>query len=271
MTREHDAAQQHEIYWEAFARSLTPTAADAARVREGLQRRLAQLRPVEDAPAIATPEPAARERPRAAAAAVVFAKSTALSVGIAVTALGGLHLGARALAPTPAELPTTSSSVASDAAPETASRHGGGTTTPASTPTAAPTSTTIVAPEPAPQSTTTARASTTASPRSGTRTTGSDTPAHEPALAPADALRQELALIRRAREAIAAGRHADADAALAEHARSFPAGALAPERAAYEAIVACHLHRGDATSRAREFARAHPTATLLGEVKAACE
>ena len=261
MTREHDAARQQEVYWEAFARSLSPTAADAERVRAGLLRRLAQVRPVAQEPAAAPP----REAPRAAAAVVLFAKSAAISVGLAVTALGGLHLGARALSPTPAELPTpvaAATDVPRATAP-VASRRVVEPPTAASSPALAPT-TPMPASDPTPTVRTSARpsSSTSAPPRSE---------AVPSAMAPADALRQELALVRSAREAIAAGRHADADAPLARHAQQFPDGALAPECEAYRAIVACRLGRPDASTRARAFAQAHPTASLLGEVNAACE
>jgi hypothetical protein len=262
MTREHDAARQQEVYWEAFARSLSPTAADAERVRAGLLRRLAQVRPVAQEPAAAPP----REAPRAAAAVVLFAKSAAISVGLAVTALGGLHLGARALSPTPAELPTrvaTATEVPRGDAP-VPSRRIVEPPAPATSPSLAPVTPTL-APQATPTTRTTARApGSTSAPSRGGETIAA-------AMAPADALQQELALVRSAREAIAAGRHADADAPLARHAQQFPDGALAPEREAYRAIVACRLGRGDASKWARAFAQAHPTASLLGEVNAACE
>ncbi len=84
-------------YWDDYLRAIEPDAGASRRVRRSLDRALVDRRRA------APVEAPAQPMPRAAAAFFVI-KSSALSVGLALATLGGLHVGARALAP--AELPT---------------------------------------------------------------------------------------------------------------------------------------------------------------------
>lgn len=86
----------------------------------------------------------------------------------------------------------------------------------------------------------------------------------------ASTLAAERELVARAWGALALGETARALEAAAEHARRFPAGLLAPERAAIDTIARCR--RGDANGprRATAFHRAHPRSPLAERVDEAC-
>lgn len=91
------------------------------------------------------------------------------------------------------------------------------------------------------------------------------------AASPADLLRQELALLEAAQRHLDAGRHQAASASLAEHARRFPQGALATERAAWRAIVACAGSSAQPRAAARSFILTHGDTPLAAKVKQACD
>ncbi len=105
------------------------------------------------------------------------------------------------------------------------------------------------------------------SPRRATppTTVASDQRVHDTGLA------AENALIAAASSALARGDHTTALARLAEHARSFPAGQLAEERAALriEALCAAGKHV-QGRAEAKLFLRNHPGATQSARVEAAC-
>jgi RNA polymerase sigma-70 factor (ECF subfamily) len=89
---------------------------------------------------------------------------------------------------------------------------------------------------------------------------------------PVDALAAENALVAAARDALARGDHATALAKLSDHARSFPNGQLAEERAALriEALCAAGKH-AQGRAEAKQFLRDHPGATQAARVEAACD
>ncbi len=86
---------------------------------------------------------------------------------------------------------------------------------------------------------------------------------------PADTLATELALLQRAKQALARG---DAEAALSlvrEHARAHPNGALAEERFATHVRALCALDRTDEAARvAGRFADAHPRSGVARALRA---
>lgn len=98
---------------------------------------------------------------------------------------------------------------------------------------------------------------------------GSD--AAEPTIpAPGSTLAAERELVARAWRALALGETATALDAAAQHARRFPAGLLAPERAAIDTIARCRRGDADGPRRATTFHRAHPGSPLAERVDEAC-
>lgn len=98
----------------------------------------------------------------------------------------------------------------------------------------------------------------------------SPAPAASPLPAPSDSLRAETELLARGWRALA---EPDLDAALAvvrEHERHHPDGALAPERDALAAVVACDLDRERGQQLAREFLAGHARSPLARRVREAC-
>jgi len=93
--------------------------------------------------------------------------------------------------------------------------------------------------------------------------------ARESAAPTADTLAAELALLRRARAALATNDLAEATRALDEHAATFTEGALRAEREGTRALVRCAERPDPAVARA--FAIAHPGSPLAARVRAACE
>lgn len=98
---------------------------------------------------------------------------------------------------------------------------------------------------------------------------GSD-PAKPTTPAPGSTLAAERELVARAWRALALGETATALDAAAEHARRFPAGLLAPERAAIDTIARCRRGDADGPRRATTFHRAHPGSPLAERVDEAC-
>ncbi|MBX7077681.1 MAG: hypothetical protein K1X88_00755 [Nannocystaceae bacterium] len=250
--RDDEVRPLRSPYWDAYARAIEPDASDAARVQRALQRRLAARAREQEAPA--------PQQPRAAAAFVLLLKSTALSVGIAATALGGLAVAARTWAPVPATLPATPAAAraSADAAPSVAP-------VPATPPiTTAP----VTAAEPVPQTIPVATPASaprrTSEPRAERTTEVATTPAAD------DALRAELELIERARAALGRGDETDARRSLERHAREHSRGVLQIERDGWLAVLDCRDGRSDAITRGRSFVATHPRSGLRDDVITAC-
>jgi hypothetical protein len=90
-----------------------------------------------------------------------------------------------------------------------------------------------------------------------------------PVLAPG--LDAELALMRRARAALVEGRAEDALAALDEHSRRFPGGALAEERAMQRVAALCLLGRADAArEEGQRFVADHPRSSYVTSIRSSC-
>lgn len=96
----------------------------------------------------------------------------------------------------------------------------------------------------------------------------SEPAASEPAAS--STLAAEVALMSRARLELTKGHEVAALALMAEHARRFPSGVLAPERAAIETIAHCRQSTGNDPTRAAAFHRAHPRNPLADLVDDAC-
>jgi hypothetical protein len=85
-------------------------------------------------------------------------------------------------------------------------------------------------------------------------------------------LQEETRLVRDAHAALARGDAGRALALLDEHARRFPSGMLAEERAAERVFALCRLGRkADAGAEARAFARNFAGSPLARRVESACE
>ena len=122
------------------------------------------------------------------------------------------------------------------------------------------------------------RAVDTPAPRSGPAPTREPAPAvtAPPPTAPARPtparLDAELALLRGARAALAAGTGAEALALLAEHERRFPSGHLAEERVVLTVQALCALgRRVEAQATAARFVARHPDSPHAPTLTAACD
>lgn len=92
-----------------------------------------------------------------------------------------------------------------------------------------------------------------------------------PAGASPSALAAEAALLQAAQTALAAGDVVAALQQLERHAREFPGGVLAPERAALRVVALCAGGREkEGRAAAASFLRAHPGSVLAGRVRGAC-
>jgi hypothetical protein len=88
---------------------------------------------------------------------------------------------------------------------------------------------------------------------------------------PTDSLDAENALLGEARRALAQGDPRRALSLLGEHARRFPDGLLAEERAALRVVGLCSAGQADDGRRAAaRFLEAHPASALAGRVRQAC-
>jgi hypothetical protein len=86
------------------------------------------------------------------------------------------------------------------------------------------------------------------------------------------ALGAEAALLQRAQTALATGAPAAALLQLEQHAREFPAGVLAPERAALRVVALCAAGReAEGRAEAASFLRAHAGSVLAERVRGACD
>ncbi len=88
--------------------------------------------------------------------------------------------------------------------------------------------------------------------------------------AAADRLREEIALLESAQQHLAAGRVAQADRALRDHAHRFPQGTLSIERSAWSAIAACSGSGPQPKAAARSFILTHGDTPLGAKVKVMC-
>ena len=104
-----------------------------------------------------------------------------------------------------------------------------------------------------------------ARPKAGAKTaSGSDTGAEGSVAA-------EVAILRRVSAALRSGDPKGALAAVGEHARRFPNGALSEERDTERIVALCALGRRDDAARATErFDRAYPSSSHESTIRAAC-
>jgi hypothetical protein len=89
--------------------------------------------------------------------------------------------------------------------------------------------------------------------------------------ATAEDLESETSLLQRAQRALAGGDPKEALAVLAEHARRFPRGALAVERAGVQAIAACRAGQSRGRLDAERFLARYPTSPMAHRVRSACD
>lgn len=85
-----------------------------------------------------------------------------------------------------------------------------------------------------------------------------------------DDLEAEVALLGTAQRALARRSPSDALAALDDHARRFPRGALATEREGLRAVAACEAKRADGKALAERFVSRHASSPLVARVRSAC-
>ena len=88
----------------------------------------------------------------------------------------------------------------------------------------------------------------------------------------ASRLAAEAALLQAAQTALASGAPAAALLQLEQHAREFPAGALAQEREALRVVALCAAGRErEGRAEAATFLRAHAGSVLAERVRGACD
>jgi hypothetical protein len=106
-----------------------------------------------------------------------------------------------------------------------------------------------------------------------TRTAAPSSRRHTAALpdVPGEGLAHEVAILREASAALAAGKPSAALRWVRRHAADHPTGSLTEERLATEAIARCQLHDRRAAAIAAAFLERHPRSTHEGRVRAACE
>ena len=80
----------------------------------------------------------------------------------------------------------------------------------------------------------------------------------------------EIALLKKMRAALNADDTTRVLELAAEHAKSYPQGALAPERRGLKVIAQCNSGRAGADEAAASFLRAHPGSPLVDRVRTAC-
>jgi hypothetical protein len=183
--------------------------------------------------------------------------------------LGGLHVGARALAP--AELPPVAERVA--AAPSSATQE----PRPTAEPRRSPASPKLPSVEPTPSEAPVpvvapARTPTRApidAPRPENAKPGAARTPTPPPVAPDD-LRAELALMDRAKTALATGDDAQVLRLVNEHAERFPEGSMVEERRGWTVIARCRSGAATSRSIAESFARDYPRSVLLDDIHHAC-
>lgn len=241
----------------AAARSPEPGAAE--RAWAAMERRLVDGPPPRDI------EPVPMRRRTLALAVVAFAAAIFVAVGLA--SWGGGWLAARdprgdEQAPYTSE-PTTPMAPAPQvvSVPAIEPR----VAPPPSTEPAAVPAPSIAAELPVPSEERRVEPKRRATPRPATE------PEPEPKEPAETTLAAELRLLSRANAAMRAGRHAEALDVLAEHARAFEAGQLAPEREYKRALALCELGRREqARAVADAFVREHPRSPLRAKAMDVC-
>ncbi len=108
-----------------------------------------------------------------------------------------------------------------------------------------------------------------APPRRSDRTAGPRVTS-TPAAADDDDLAQEMALLRRAQQALSRGDGAGSQRALDEHARRFPAGKLANEREVTSILVACADDRDAGRVALDRYLAAHPSSPYAERLRTSC-
>ena len=83
-------------------------------------------------------------------------------------------------------------------------------------------------------------------------------------------LKQEMDLFQEIRMALTNKDYGRAQAVLGQHRLRFPKGALALERQAYRAILACKLQRKNAAEQATQFVERYPGAPVSRRVRQEC-
>jgi hypothetical protein len=107
--------------------------------------------------------------------------------------------------------------------------------------------------------------------RPSTTAGAADAPAPAAPSASGDTLQEEARLITDARQALEHGDGDKALARLAEHARRFPNGWFAADRAAERIVVLCSLgRRAEAVKEAAVFLESRPKSPLTRRVEASC-
>ncbi len=263
------------VYLHAFRRSVATPAGTRARNLAEIRRRSAEASAV-----VVVEDESTPVRPRHRWAASVFAvKMASLSVGLGALGLGAVKLGVvavTAITPEPepeAEPHAAPSDSASVSEPVARSRR---STAPQSAHPDSIAAPAVEAPPPAvgpvaapmpprvpssPRRKADAKSLVEGSPSS---------PASEVSDSPEDRLRQELELLKLARQHLDAGRNTAAIAALESHAKRFPSGAMAQERRAWRSIAGCEQGESGARTRAGEFIRRHARSPLADKVGRAC-
>jgi type IV secretory pathway VirB10-like protein len=242
----------------AAARSPDPGAAE--RAWAAMQRRLVDGPPPRDI----EPVPVRR---RALTFAAAFAVAAAILVAVGLASWRGGWLAARDLRADDQAPYTSEPSAPIEPSPQAV-------LVPAIEPRVAPApsneSTEVVAPSDAPEQPAASEGRRVEPKRRVTPRPSTEPEPKEPA-ATESTLAAELRLLSRANAAMRAGRYADALDVLAQHAREFEAGQLAPEREYKRALALCELGRGEqARAAADAFVREHPRSPLRAKAMDVC-
>ena len=155
-------------------------------------------------------------------------------------------------------------------APEALIANAGMATATATATTTATATATVAPPTPtgATAAAATARTTTAAAPAPHA---GTPPPISKPAPSVASTLDDETRLVRDADAALRGGDASGALALLDQHARTFPHGVLAEERAAERVLVLCALGRtGEARTAAASFLRDRPLSPLATRIRSSC-
>jgi len=273
-------SRERAAYLQAFRQEVATPASAAADNRAAIADRIARGEVVSTSgPARSEPDDAADPDvatggwSQRAAGLMLIAKPVALSVGIATAGLGAVKGGSmtwHALRDKPAayaEIDEAPALATSSPRPPLRSRaRPPGEPAPA----AAPVPEHVAPPQLAPQ---TREASTAAALPSMSATSPV---AHRPpmptqvAVVPEDRLRQETALMQRAKMQLERQAWDELLQSLAQHAQQFPSGVLRPERGAWSTIARCRLGRGEGSKLLDGFMEQFPGSALTTKVRRAC-
>lgn len=194
-------------------------------------------------------------------------------VGIAAAVLVAIGLGWAFRGATPAA-PVEPATQAEHTAEETESRHSTQQSPPRApvSPSASLAPTLDVAPPSLPSQPPTQppprRATAKPGPSTLPQKSGPAQPA--PPITNSSRLAAEVALISKARGLVTVGEDASALAAFQRHAKEFPRGSLAQERAAWVAVLQCRLGRAAGPRSAATFIGAHPNSPHVARVRKTC-